>query len=175
MENGKMLMALPDKCTGCNRCVLACSAAHEGVFQPSMARIHVSNFPLRGYSVPSICFHCPKPECLDACPEKAIYKSESGEVLVDAEKCDGCGDCVAACTYGMIEQRPGQGKAFKCDLCGGDPACVKECRYEALVWAEPDSDLRRLRGLQMKQRSQDGAAPTKRHRLGKALVADARS
>jgi Fe-S-cluster-containing dehydrogenase component len=61
-------------------------------------------FSFNGYSVPSICFQCPKPDCLKACPHEAIYKNENEIVLVDKEKCDGCGDYVTACPYGMIEQ-----------------------------------------------------------------------
>ena len=176
MENKKVLLAVPDNCTGCNRCVYACSAAKEGLFIPALARLHVNNFPLKGYSVPSVCFQCPKPECLEACPEKAIYKDEAtGLVLVDNAKCDACGDCVAACPYGMIEQYPGTGKAFKCDHCGGDPACVKECHFEALFYLEPDTEQRKLIGRQMKQRDPGNPdAEVKRHKLGQGLLADAR-
>ena len=84
--------------------------------------------------------------------------------MVDAAKCDGCGDCVTACPYGMIE-RYGSGKAFKCDLCGGTPACVAECSYGALVFKEPDTISRKLRAVQMKQRIDTGSPEEKRHRL----------
>ncbi|MBW1963469.1 MAG: 4Fe-4S dicluster domain-containing protein, partial [Deltaproteobacteria bacterium] len=119
----KVLYAIPELCTGCVRCAYVCSALKEGRFIPSKSRIHINNFSLKGYSVPSICFQCPKPDCLKACPEKAIYKDENQVVLIDQEKCNQCGDCVAACPYGMIELKGG-GFAYKCDYCGGDPACV---------------------------------------------------
>jgi Fe-S-cluster-containing hydrogenase component 2 len=64
----------------------------------------------------------------------------------------------------MIEQY-GSGKAFKCDLCGGNPACVAECQYEALVFKEPDKILRKLRTVQMKQRIAEGSPGDKRHQL----------
>jgi carbon-monoxide dehydrogenase iron sulfur subunit len=160
----KHLLVIPNRCTGCNRCTYACSAAKEGMFMPSKARLKINNFPLQGYSVPSVCFQCPKPDCLEACPEKAIFKNERGVVVVDAGKCDGCGDCVSACLYGMIEQY-GSGQAFKCDLCGGSPACVAECQYGALLFTAPDSIARKLRGLQMKQRTTQGAPEAKRHAL----------
>jgi carbon-monoxide dehydrogenase iron sulfur subunit len=160
----KHLLVIPNRCTGCNRCAYACSAAKEGMFMPSKARIKINNFPLQGYSVPSVCFQCPKPDCLEACPEKAIFKNERGVVVVDAGKCDGCGDCVNACPYGMIEQY-GSGQAFKCDLCGGSPACVAECQYGALVFKAPDGIARKLRGLQMKQRTAQGSPGAKRHAL----------
>lgn len=168
----KQLLAIPNRCTGCNRCTYACSAVKEGVFMPSKARLKINNFPLEGYSVPSICFHCPKPDCLEACPEAAISKNERGIVVVESGKCNGCGDCVAACPYGMIEQYA-SGKAFKCDLCGGTPACVGECQYGALLFKEPDKISRRLRGMQMKQRMAHGPADEKRHRLAQNILKDA--
>ncbi len=162
---GKILCALPDLCTGCNRCVYICSAVKEGQFYPSRSRIQINNFSLNGYSVPSICFQCPRPECLEACPVQAISKDEAGVVTVDTETCDGCGMCVDACPYGMIEIDD-TGNAYKCDLCGGDPACVKECFPGALVFREEDKSLRKSRGLQMKQRSRSGSSKEKRHHLG---------
>ena len=168
----KHLLAIPNRCTGCNRCVYVCSAVKEGMFMPSKARIRINNFPLQGYSVPSVCFQCPKPDCLEACPEEAIYKNERGVVVVNAAKCDGCGDCVTACPYGMIEQYS-SGKAFKCDLCGGSPACVIECNFGALLFKEPDKISRKLRGTQMKQRIEEGSPDKKRHQLASNILRDA--
>ena len=169
----KHIFANPELCTGCNRCVYVCSAVKEGMFQPSKARIHINNFPLRGYSVPSVCFQCPKPDCMKACPEEAITKNDDGVVLINAEKCNGCGDCMDACTYGMIEMGAGD-IAVKCDYCGGDPACVKECEPGAIVFVEGDKELRKSNGLQMKQRIETGSPAEKRHQLGANLMALAR-
>ena len=68
----KHLMAIPNRCTGCNRCAYACSAVKEGMFMPSKARVQVNNFAHDGYSVPNVCFHCPKAACMEACPTDAI-------------------------------------------------------------------------------------------------------
>lgn len=170
----EILYAVPDLCTGCNRCVYVCSAIKEGKFYPSKSRIHINNFSFNGYSVPSVCFQCPKPECLKACPEEAIYKDENEVVLVDRQKCDGCGDCVTACPYGMIEQDD-KGLAYKCDYCGGAPACVKECSPAAIVYQAQDKEMRKLRGLQMKQRIESGSSGEKRHNLGKMIMTAAKS
>jgi len=143
----KHIFANPELCTGCNRCVYVCSAVKEGLFQPSKARIHINNFPLRGYSVPSVCFQCPRPDCMAACPEGAITKNDDGIVLVDAEKCNGC---------------------------GGDPACVKECEPKAIVFAEGNKKMRKINGLQMKQRIKTGSPSEKRHQVGVNLMALAR-
>jgi len=165
----KYLLAIPDLCTGCNRCAYVCSAVKETMFIPSNARIHINNFSLNGYSVPSICFQCPNAECLLACLQRAISKNEDGVVVVDRDKCDGCGDCVVACPYGMIQQNA-QGRVYKCDYCGGDPACVKECYPGALVYLEADEELLKLRTSQMKQRIMSGFPETKRYQFGLKLL-----
>jgi len=106
---------------------------------------------------------------MEACPVEAIFKNDRGVVVVDVSKCDGCGNCVDACPYGMIEQY-GSGKAFKCDLCGGTPACVNECQYGALLFKEPDKNSRKLRNNQMKQRISAGTAGEKRRRLAQNVL-----
>jgi len=170
----KNLLAIPDLCTGCNRCTYICSAVKEGEFKPSMARLHVNNFALNGYTVQSVCFHCPKPDCLKACPEEIISKNEeTGAVLVDRNKCTGCGECVRACPYGMIDLDEDQ-LAYKCDLCDGDPSCVKECEFGAILFQEADKDLRKLRGKQMKQRIESDDPEEKRYQLGKNIMTAAR-
>jgi len=169
----KELFADPDKCTGCNRCGYMCSANKTGAFAPSASRIKINNYPHRGYSVPSICFHCPGAACQMACPTGAISRSDENVVTVDATLCTSCGNCVTACPYGMVEVAPG-GAARKCDYCGGDPACVKECYANALIFAEKTTELTRLKRLQMKQRSSEGRPEEKRIKLGNALVAMAR-
>lgn len=165
----KILYAIPDLCTGCNRCVYVCSAVKEGKFYPSRSRIHINNFSFNGYSVPSICFQCPKPDCLKACPQEAIYKDWNDIVLVDRQKCDGCGDCVTACPYGMIEQDE-KGFAYKCDYCGGDPVCAKECPSAAIVYQAKNKAMSKLRALQMKQRIESGGSSEKRSRIGWRIV-----
>ena len=165
----KHLLAIPNRCTGCNRCTYVCAAVKEGLFMPSKARIKINNFPIQGYSVPSICFQCPKPDCLEACKVEAIFKNERGVVVIDASRCDGCSDCVAACPYGMIEQY-GSGIAYKWDLCGGTPACVGECQFGALLFKEPDKISRKLRMVQMKQRIAEGSAGEKRHLLAQNIL-----
>lgn len=169
----QQLFANPDLCTGCNRCTYICSAAKEGKFIPSLARIHINNFPFKGYSVPSLCFQCPKADCLEACPTAALYRDEAGTVLVDPAKCTGCGACVDGCTYGMIELNA-KGIAYKCDLCGGDPVCAKHCEPGALTFEQVDGDLVRLKAAQMKTRSKTGSPADKRQAMAKKLLKDAR-
>lgn len=164
----KQLIAIPDLCTGCNRCTSACSATHEGVFRPARSRVHINNFSFEGYSVPSVCFQCPNASCHKACPVDAISRNELDVVVVDQEICIGCGACVEACPYGMIDLGD-SGKSYKCNYCDDAPACASECPRSALVYLEP-KELIKIKGLQMKQRSQEGTPREKRLNLGKAVL-----
>ena len=80
-----------------------------------------------------VCKHCTRAACLEVCPTGAIFRSEFGTVVVQDDVCNGCGYCVVACPFGVIERREDDGRAFKCTLCydrlkiGEQPACAKAC------------------------------------------------
>jgi Fe-S-cluster-containing dehydrogenase component len=146
----------------------------EGVFQPDKGRLKINNFPLRGYSVPSVCFQCSKANCLEACPTAALYRDPEGVVLVNPDLCTSCGACVTACTYGMVELGD-NGIACKCDHCGGDPACVKECHADALLFVPEDAELIRMKAAQMKYRTMIGSPGDKRRAMAETLMKKARA
>lgn len=169
----KLLFANPDLCTGCNRCTTVCSAVKTGSFAPSAARLRINNYAHQGFSAPSICFQCPKAHCMDACPAGAFSRNEDGVVVIDKELCQSCGACVEACPYGMVEMDAAI-IPYKCDYCGGDPACVKECAPGALTFEEARKDLLKIKAKQMKQRTLEGLPSEKRDNLGRALLVEAR-
>jgi len=80
-----------------------------------------------------VCKHCANAGCLDSCPTGAIVRTEFGSVYVQPDICNGCGYCVSACPFGVIDRREDDGRAWKCTLCydrlKGDltPACAKAC------------------------------------------------
>ena len=82
-----------------------------------------------GYSHPIICRHCKNPPCLSACPVVGamVEDEKTGVVVIDELKCIGCLNCVEACPFGAIFVGPNR-EILKCDLCGGDPECVKYCQ-----------------------------------------------
>jgi formate dehydrogenase iron-sulfur subunit len=91
-----------------------------------------------------VCKHCTHAACLDVCPTGALYRTEFGTVVVQPDVCNGCGYCVPACPYGVIDQRKDDGRVFKCTLCydrlkvGEQPACAKACPTESIQFGELD-------------------------------------
>jgi Fe-S-cluster-containing dehydrogenase component len=90
----------------------------------------------------NVCKHCTHAGCLDVCPTGALFRTEFGSVVVQEDICNGCGYCVPACPYGVIDQRAGDGRAWKCTLCydrigdGLTPACAKACPTESIQYGE---------------------------------------
>jgi formate dehydrogenase iron-sulfur subunit len=89
-----------------------------------------------------VCKHCTHAACLDVCPTGALFRTEFGTVVVQPDVCNGCGYCVPACPYGVIDQRKEDGRVFKCTLCydrlkvGEQPACAKACPTESIQFGE---------------------------------------
>jgi formate dehydrogenase iron-sulfur subunit len=119
-----------------------------------------------------VCKHCTSAACLDVCPTGSLLRTEFGTVVVQDDVCNGCGYCIPACPYGVIDQRKGPagdrnvGLAQKCTLCydrigsGLEPACAKACPTDSIQFGPLD---------ELRQRAAARAAS-----LHTAGVADAR-
>ncbi|MBI5967800.1 MAG: hypothetical protein HY882_08090 [Deltaproteobacteria bacterium] len=59
--------------------------------------------------------------------------------------------------------------ACKCDLCGGEPECVKVCQPNAIVYAEPDEASQKERRFQMSKEISEGEPADKRLAMARAL------
>ncbi len=135
----KVLFVNSEQCVGCRVCELACSAHHERSFNPAKSRIHIVNWNGKGLDVPMVCQQCIKPPCLEACPVEAFYRDKkTGAVLINDDVCIGCRLCIDKCPFGGISIDPDKERMIKCDLCGGDPQCVKHCPTNALQYVRPD-------------------------------------
>ncbi|SDF65838.1 4Fe-4S dicluster domain-containing protein [Klenkia brasiliensis] len=91
-----------------------------------------------------VCKHCTHAGCLDVCPTGALFRTEFGTVVVQDDICNGCGYCVPACPYGVIDQRKGDGRVFKCTMCydrltdGLQPACATACPTQSIQFGDLD-------------------------------------
>ncbi|MFF4650438.1 4Fe-4S dicluster domain-containing protein [Streptomyces sp. NPDC001380] len=118
---------------------------------------------LRWLMSSDVCKHCTHAACLDVCPTGALFRTEFGTVVVQQDVCNGCGYCVPACPYGVIEQRPGDGRAFKCTLCydrlgaGQEPACAKACPTDSIQFG-PLDELRERAAARVEQLHDLGVA-----------------
>lgn len=135
---GRKLFALRNQCTECNVCEVACSLVHspDGEVNPQLARLRIDHAPEKpsrvnadglGF-VAEICHHCGNPPpCAEVCPTDAFYYDpETKAAVIDQSDCIQCMECVPGCPFDVVFVAP-SGELLKCDLCGGDPVCVKAC------------------------------------------------
>lgn len=132
-----MLMISPDLCTGCHSCEIACSQAKEGLYSPTLSRVTVYTWDSDLISVPMMCVQCEDAFCQKACPVGALTRDpKTGAMLLNDAACVRCKMCVQACPFGGSAFDPIGSRILKCDLCGGDPACVKYCKQSALRYVD---------------------------------------
>jgi formate dehydrogenase iron-sulfur subunit len=99
-----------------------------------------------------VCKHCTNAGCLDACPTGALIRTEFETVIVQPDICNGCGYCVTACPFGVIDRDPYDGRAAKCTLCydrlqdGMEPACAKACPTDSIQFGPYDELVERAKG-----------------------------
>ncbi|MGB7287681.1 MAG: 4Fe-4S dicluster domain-containing protein [Salaquimonas sp.] len=164
-----------DVCVGCHACVVNCKEWNTSGYGAPLAdtdpygdsptgawlnRIHTfeitpEDAPAQIVHFPKSCLHCDDAPCVTVCPTGASYKrSEDGIVLVEEDKCIGCGLCAWACPYGAREMDPVENVMKKCTLCvdriyndnlpevDRTPACVRTCPANARHFgdfADPNS------------------------------------
>ncbi len=144
------------KCIGCQACTVSC--IHENAVPEDSYRTVVTTYEVASegrvdaYMLPRLCNHCANPPCVPVCPVGATWAEPGGAVLVDNERCVGCGYCVQACPYDARFINHETQTADKCTFClhrveaGLLPACVESCVGGARIFGdlnEPDGDLRR--------------------------------
>ncbi len=174
-------------CIGCKACEVACKEwnviPEDGLVWTGESYDHTSTLganswrhvafveqrkPLRGEDgggdalrwlmSSDVCKHCTHAACLDVCPTGSLFRTEYGTVVVQEDICNGCGYCVPACPFGVIDKRhlprPGSdlggvrpqedGRVWKCTLCydrlkgGHEPACAKACPTKSIQFGEVD-------------------------------------
>lgn len=134
-------------CSGCHTCEILCTLGHEGLINPLLSRNTVHT-DIQAGDVTHVlyCQQCDDPKCLAACPTGALHVDpDTGARVIDQDVCVGCQSCLNACIFAQggqgasrIKYNAETGTCFKCDLCGGEPKCVKYCPLGASMssWIE---------------------------------------
>jgi len=137
------LVVVPESCSGCHICELVCAIEHFGANNPKKSAIRIRvTYPDPALNKPVVCSQCDVAACAEACPTDALQRVD-GVVKLDEDKCIYCFDCVEACTFEAMYVHRDSGVPIKCDMCGGDPACVKKCP-KAAIRLVPEAALSRL-------------------------------
>ncbi|MFC2041306.1 4Fe-4S dicluster domain-containing protein [Chloroflexota bacterium] len=133
-----------ESCAGCSVCEIICALSHDGVVSPHFSRLRITDYYVEGHRIEGyVCKQCTSAECLRVCrtkATKALYvDKETGAKVIDTEKCNGCQLCMLSCPQypnAPIFYNAEKGVCFKCDLCSGDPLCVKFCPENALSFPQ---------------------------------------
>jgi formate dehydrogenase iron-sulfur subunit len=112
-----------------------------------------------------VCKHCTNAGCLDACPTGALIRTEFETVVLQPDVCNGCGYCVPACPFGVVDRDRIDGRAAKCTLCydrledGLEPACAKACPTDSIQFGPYDElvDIAERRVATLRRRGVEGA------------------
>ena len=138
---------------------------------------------LRWLMSSDVCKHCTHAACLDVCPTGSLFRTEYGTVVVQEDICNGCGYCVPACPFGVLDRRhiprssgdpPAEilglhlgkqedGRVWKCTLCydrlkgGHEPACAKACPTDSIQFG-PLDELRERAAGRVEELHQAGIA-----------------
>jgi formate dehydrogenase iron-sulfur subunit len=109
-----------------------------------------------------VCKHCTNAPCLDVCPTGSLFRTEFGTVVVQDDICNGCGYCVPACPFGVLERREEDGRVWKCTMCydrqkdGMKPACAQACPTDSIQYG-PLEELREKANGRLEMLAEAGA------------------
>jgi formate dehydrogenase iron-sulfur subunit len=155
-------------CIGCKACEVACKEwngvpidglAFTGESYDNTSALGADTWrhvafveqPGRWLMSSDVCKHCTRAGCLEVCPTGALFRTEFGTVVVQQDVCNGCGYCVPACPFGVIDQRKDDGRVWKCTLCydrlqgGLTPACAQACPTTSIQFGPLDELRERAR------------------------------
>jgi formate dehydrogenase iron-sulfur subunit len=112
------------------------------VEQSKPIEVDVDGGGMRWLMSSDVCKHCTHAACLDVCPTGALFRTEFDTVVVQQDICNGCGYCVPACPFGVLDKREEDGRVWKCTLCydrlkdDKEPACAQACPTNSIQFGE---------------------------------------
>ncbi len=130
------LLVDPQKCTACQRCMMACAMKHHNRIDPQLSRVSIFRLEKKDLNVPIICMACDNAPCIKVCPANARVREPNGTVISNTDVCIGCRACVYICPVGSPAVNPYDGKTMTCDMCKDDPVgpwCVAACKEEGAL------------------------------------------
>lgn len=146
-----------ERCVGCHACTIGCKMENElpeKCFNTWVEEWDSGEYPeVARVKLPKMCNQCIDAPCIKACPVNATFTVKGGVVIVDDEKCIGCGACVSACPYDARYMNEETKKVGKCTFCihraesGLLPACVSTCISHARFFGDlndPNSEVSKL-------------------------------
>jgi formate dehydrogenase iron-sulfur subunit len=117
-------------------------AAERGAAIDAGVHTYQEGDGLRWLMSSDVCKHCTDAACLEVCPTGALFRTEFGTVVVQQDVCNGCGYCIPACPFGVLDRREGDGRVWKCTLCydrlkdDQEPACAQACPTNSIQFGE---------------------------------------
>ena len=117
-------------------------AERHGMAEQGLASLQEGEGGLRWLMASGVCKHCTHAACLEVCPTGALFRTEYGTVVVQQDICNGCGYCVPACPFGVLDKREEDGRVWKCTLCydrlkdDQEPACAQACPTQSIQFGE---------------------------------------
>jgi formate dehydrogenase iron-sulfur subunit len=156
-------VSVADGAAGDGAAVAGSAVAGSAVAGSAVAGSANGDSGMRWLMSSDVCKHCTHAACLDVCPTGALMRTEFGTVVVQSDICNGCGYCIPACPYGVIDQRKDDGRAWKCTLCydrlgaGMEPACAKACPTDSIQFG-PLDELRERAETRLDQLHEAGEA-----------------
>jgi Fe-S-cluster-containing dehydrogenase component len=152
------------KCEECHSCFLSCKDENVdndflpfSIAQPRHGQRWLDiltkergQFPLIDVAnMPVMCMHCDNAPCIKKAKDGAVYKLDSGIVIIDPVKAKGQKDIVSSCPYKAIWWNEEKQTPQKCTMCAHlltdgwkEPRCVQACPTGAMrILSAEDSEM----------------------------------
>ena len=113
---------LKRRCSGCHLCEMVCSLCHLGVINTEKSAIRIQKDDLdTSMNQPIVCLQCKEMKCLEG--EEVEEGVEKRKFIWNKTRSELCPfDAI-----GVFGEN-----AYHCNLCGGNPQCVKVCTPKAI-------------------------------------------